>query len=154
MDTKKNQQIMFSRLPLWFAGLLGISVLYVFSMHISLNVGFVLLLLACALLFYWIPVISNTLNRSMPGNKQPATAAKTFLYDLIPVENGFLFVADVPGPEEKIHAELKNGRIDIAAPGGFSKEIIVPDSEMMKITMFKYRNGVLTLQLTHVEKAG
>ena len=72
---------------------------------------------------------------------------KDWVYDLIKGENQFVFVAEVPGPDDKIMVRLIEGILYIKGTGGFSKEVVIENSNQMKISDFKYRNGVLTLRI-------
>ncbi|MBI5697551.1 MAG: Hsp20/alpha crystallin family protein, partial [Thaumarchaeota archaeon] len=58
-----------------------------------------------------------------------------------------VFVAEVPGPDDKIMVRLVEGVLYIRAAGNFSKEVPVEGSSGMQISDFKYRNGVLTLRI-------
>jgi len=73
---------------------------------------------------------------------------KNWVYDLIKGENQFVFVAEVPGPDDKIMVRLIEGMLYVRGTGGFSKEVRIEGSNQMKISEFKYRNGVLTLRIT------
>ena len=68
-------------------------------------------------------------------------------YDLIRVKP-ICFVAEVPGPDDKIMVRLIDGMLYIRGSGGFSKEVQIEGSNQMKIADFKYRNGVLTLRIS------
>ena len=69
------------------------------------------------------------------------------MYDLIKGDGDFVFVAEVPGPEDKIMVRLIDGVLYIRGSGNFSKEIPIEGSTGMQILDFKYRNGVLTLRI-------
>ncbi len=73
--------------------------------------------------------------------------SKTWVYDLIKGEQEFVFVAEVPGPEDKIMVRLIEGVLYVRGTGGFSKEVPIEGSSDMQIFDFKYRNGVLTLRV-------
>ena len=73
--------------------------------------------------------------------------AKNWIYDLINGDKQFIFVADVPGPDDKIMVRLLDGILYVRGSGGFSKEIVIENSNEMQISDFKYRNGVLTLRI-------
>ncbi len=73
--------------------------------------------------------------------------SKTWVYDLIKGEQEFVFVAEVPGPEDKIMVRLIEGVLYVRGSGGFSKEVPIEGSNDMQIFDFKYRNGVLTLRV-------
>ena len=69
------------------------------------------------------------------------------MYDLIKGENEFVFVAEVPGPEEKITVRLIDGVLYIRGTAGFTREVSIDGVDNMQIFDFKYRNGVLTLRI-------
>ena len=73
---------------------------------------------------------------------------KDWIYDLIKGDKQFVFVADVPGPDDKIMVRLIDGILYVRGSGGFSKEVEIEGSNQMRISDFKYRNGVLTLRIS------
>ncbi len=77
--------------------------------------------------------------------------SKNWVYDLIKGENETVFVAEVPGPEDKIAVRLIDGILYIRGSQGFSKEVQIEGSRDMQIADFKYRNGVLTLRINASE---
>ena len=72
---------------------------------------------------------------------------KDWVYDLIKEDKQIVFVAQVPGPDDKIMVRLIDRILYIRASGGFSKEVVIENSNEMQISDFKYRNGVLTLRI-------
>ena len=72
---------------------------------------------------------------------------KNWVYDLIKGDNETVFVAEVPGPEDKIAVRLIDGILYIRGSQGFSKEVQIEAPKEMEIGDFKYRNGVLTLRI-------
>ena len=72
---------------------------------------------------------------------------KDWIYDLIKGDKQFVFVADVPGPDDKIMVRLIDGILYVRGTGGFSKEVPIEGSNEMRISDFKYSNGVLTLRI-------
>jgi len=72
---------------------------------------------------------------------------KDWAYDLIKGDKQIVFVAEVPGPDDKIMVRLIDGILSVRGSGGFSKEIVIENSNEMQISDFKYRNGVLTLRI-------
>src|SRR3989344_5739094 len=72
---------------------------------------------------------------------------KNWVYDLIKGEQEVVFVAEVPGPEDKIMVRLVEGILYIRGSNHFSKEVPIEGSQDMQIVDFKYRNGVLTLRI-------
>ena len=73
--------------------------------------------------------------------------AKNWVYDLIKGDKQFVFVSEVPGPDDKIMVRLIDGILYVRGSGGFSKEVVIENSNEMQISDFKYRNGVLTLKI-------
>jgi len=72
---------------------------------------------------------------------------KDWVYDLIKGDKQFVFVSEVPGPDDKIMVRLIDGILYVRGSGGFSKEVVIENSNEMQISDFKYRNGVLTLRI-------
>ena len=72
---------------------------------------------------------------------------KDWVYDLIKEDKQIVFVAQVPGPDDKIMVRLIDRILYIRASGGFSKEVVIENSNEMQISDFKHRNGVLTLRI-------
>jgi len=72
---------------------------------------------------------------------------KDWVYDLIKGDKQFVFVSEVPGPDDKIMVRLIDGMLYVRGSGGFSKEVQIEGSNQMQISDFKYRNGVLTLRI-------
>ena len=73
---------------------------------------------------------------------------KDWFYDLIKGDKQFVFVSEVPGPDDKIMVRLIDGMLNVRGTGGFSKEVPIEGSKEMQVTDFKYRNGVLTLRIS------
>jgi HSP20 family molecular chaperone IbpA len=96
---------------------------------------------------YWVRVLKKMLKNIKPKYTAREAEAKNWVYDLIKGENQFVFVAEVPGPDDKIMVRLIEGILYIRGTGGFSKEVVIENSNEMKISDFKYRNGVLTLRI-------
>ena len=70
---------------------------------------------------------------------------KNWVYDLIKGDKEFVFVAEVPGPEDKIAVRLVDDMLYIRGSSNFSKEIRIENTG--ELSEFKYRNGVLTLRI-------
>ena len=131
------------------AVLLCIGVVYVLSQRAEGNfVNFILIGVATITTFYWVRVLKKMLKNVKPKYTAREAEAKNWVYDLIKGENQFVFVAEVPGPDDKIMVRLIDGMLYIRGSGGFSKEVKIEGSNQMKIADFKYRNGVLTLRIS------
>ncbi len=128
--------------------LLCIGVVYVMSQRADGNfVNFILIGVATITTIYWVRVLKKMLKNVKPKYTAREAEAKNWVYDLIKGENQFVFVAEVPGPDDKIMVRLIEGILYIKGTGGFSKEVVIENSNQMKISDFKYRNGVLTLRI-------
>ena len=129
--------------------LLCIGVVYVMSQRAEGNfVNFILIGVATITTFYWVRVLKKMLKNVKPKYTAREAEAKNWVYDLIKGENQFVFVAEVPGPDDKIMVRLIDGMLYIRGSSNFSKEVQIEGSNQMKISDFKYRNGVLTLRIS------
>ena len=111
-------------------------------------VSFILIGVATITTIYLARVIKKILKNIKPKYTAREAEAKNWVYDLIKGENEFVFVAEVPGPDDKIMVRLIDGTLYVRGTGGFSKEVQIEGSNKMQITDFKYRNGVLTLRIS------
>jgi len=129
--------------------LLCIGVIYVMSQRAEGNfVNFILIGVATITTIYWVKVLKKMLKNVKPKYTAREAEAKNWVYDLIKGENQFVFVAEVPGPDDKIMVRLIDGMLYIRGSSSFSKEVQIEGSNQMKISDFKYRNGVLTLRIS------
>lgn len=110
-------------------------------------VSFILIGVAAITMIYWARVLKNMTKEQKPQFTAREQETKNWVYDLIKGEQEFVFVAEVPGPEDKIMVRLIDGILYIRGSGGFSKEVPIEGSADMQIFDFKYRNGVLTLRI-------
>jgi HSP20 family molecular chaperone IbpA len=110
--------------------------------------SFILIGAAALTMIYWIKVLKKMTKDQKPlYSKMREQETKNWVYDLIKGEEEFVFVAEVPGPEDKIAVRLVDGILYIRGTSGFSKEIPIEGVNEMQIFDFKYRNGVLTLRI-------
>ena len=131
------------------AVLLVIGIIYVMSLKTDSSfANFVLIGVAAITTIYWVHILKKMAKDQKPKFKVRETEAKNWVYDLIKGDNQFVFVAEVPGPDDKIMVRLIDGILYIRGSGGFSKEVAIEGSNSMKISDFKYRNGVLTLRIS------
>ena len=129
--------------------LLCIGVVYMMSQRAEVfSVNFILIGVATITTIYWVRVLKKMLKNIKPKYSAREAEVKNWVYDLIKGENQFVFVAEVPGPDDKIMVRLIEGILYVRGTGGFSKEVQIEGSNQMKISEFKYRNGVLTLRIT------
>ena len=129
--------------------LLFIGVIYIMTQRADGNfVNFILVGGATITTIYWVHIIKKMLKNVKPKYTAREAEAKNWVYDLIKGDNQFVFVAEVPGPDDKIMVRLIDGILYIRGSGGFSKEVAIEGSNNMKISDFKYRNGVLTLRIS------
>ena len=111
-------------------------------------VSFILIGAAALTMFYWVRVLKKMTKDQKPSYTQVREQeTKNWVYDLIKGEGEFVFVAEVPGPEDKIMVRLIDEILYIRGTAGFTKEVPIEGSGGMQIFDFKYRNGVLTLRI-------
>lgn len=110
-------------------------------------VSFILIGAAAITMFYWVRVLKKITVDQTPRYTPREQETKNWVYDLIKGEGEFVFVAEVPGPEDKIMVRLIDGILYLRGAGNFSKEVPIEGSNDMQIFDFKYRNGVLTLRI-------
>ena len=129
--------------------LLFIGVIYVMTQRADGSfVNFILIGVATVTTIYWVHIIKKMLKNIKPKYTAREAEAKNWVYDLIKGDDQFVFVAEVPGPDDKIMVRLIDGILYVRGSGGFSKEVEIQGSNQMKISDFKYRNGVLTLRIS------
>jgi len=129
--------------------LIFIGIVYIMSQRADGSfVSFILIGVAAVTTIYWASVFKKMLKNVKPKYTAREAEAKNWVYDLIKGENQFVFVAEVPGPDDKIMVRLIDGMLYIRGSGSFSKEVQIEGSNQMKISDFKYRNGVLTLRIS------
>ena len=110
-------------------------------------VGFILIGAALITIVYWTVVIKKMLITGKPKFTAREQESKNWVYDLIKGDQETVFVAEVPGPEDKIMVRLIDEILYVRGSQGFSKEVPIEGSSTMQIADFKYRNGVLTLRI-------
>jgi len=148
ISSSPNEQSLNFIIPI--VVLLLIGMLYVMTQRADTHfANFVLIGAGAITAIYWISVIKKmTKEVVVPKYTAREAEAKNWVYDLIKGENQFVFVAEVPGPDDKIMVRLIDGMLYIRGSGSFSKEVQIEGSNQMKISDFKYRNGVLTLRIS------
>ena len=128
--------------------LVVIGLIYVMSLkNDSSFANFILIGVAALTSIYWVHILKKMTKDQKPKFKAREAEAKNWVYDLIKGDNQFVFVAEVPGPDDKIMVRLIDGILYVRGSGGFSKEVVIENSNEMQISDFKYRNGVLTLKI-------
>ena len=111
-------------------------------------VSFILIGIALVTIVYWTRIIKKMVITGKPKFSAREQESKNWVYDLIKGDQETIFVAEVPGPEDKIMVRLIDGVLYVRGSQGFSKEVSIEGSNDMQIADFKYRNGVLTLRIT------
>jgi len=129
--------------------ILFLGIIYIMTQRVDSGfVSFILIGVAALTMFYWVRVIKKMTKDQKPTYTQTRDQeTKNWVYDLIKGEGEFVFVAEVPGPEDKIAVRLVDGILYIRGTAGFSKEVPIENVSDMQIFDFKYRNGVLTLRI-------
>ena len=147
ISSSPNEQSLNFIIPI--VVLLLIGMLYVMTQRADTHfANFVLIGAGAITAIYWISVIKKMAKQVVvPKFTAREAEAKNWVYDLIKGENEIVFVAEVPGPDDKIMVRLIDGILYVRGSNRFSKEIPIEGSSQMQITDFKYRNGVLTLKI-------
>ncbi len=129
--------------------LLFLGIIYVMTQRTDTgSTSFILIGAAALTMFYWVRVLKKMTKDQKPlYSKVREQETKNWVYDLIKSEGEFVFVAEVPGPEDKIAVRLIDRILYIRGTAGFSKEVPIEGVNDMQISDFKYRNGVLTLRI-------
>ncbi len=128
--------------------ILFLGIIYVMTQRSGSGfVSFILIGVAALLMFYWVRVVKKMTKEQKPAFSVREQEEKNWVYDLIKGDEDFVFVAEVPGPEDKIMVRLIDGVLYIRGSANFSKEVPIEGSSNMQILDFKYRNGVLTLRI-------
>ncbi len=144
--TYSNEQSLNFVIPIMVILFLGI--IYIMTQRAGSGfVSFILIGAAAITMFYWIHVLKKMTKDQKPVYNAREQETKNWVYDLIKGDADFVFVSEVPGPEDKISVRLIDGVLYIRGSGGFSKEVPITGSNEMQIQDFKYRNGVLTLRI-------
>ncbi len=144
--TYSNEQSLNFVIPIMVILFLGI--IYIMTQRSGSGfVSFILVGAAAITMFYWVHVLKKMTKEQKPVYNAREQETKNWVYDLIKGDGDFVFVAEVPGPEDKIAVRLIDGILYIRGSMGFSKEVTIEGSNEMKIVDFKYRNGVLTLRI-------
>ena len=144
--TYSNEQSLNFVIPIMIILFLGI--IYVMTQRSGSGfVSFILIGVAALTMFYWVRVLKKMTKDQKPAFSAREQETKNWVYDLIKGDEDFVFVAEVPGPEDKIMVRLIDGVLYIRGSANFSKEIPIEGSNSMQIHDFKYRNGVLTLRI-------
>jgi HSP20 family molecular chaperone IbpA len=144
--TYSNEQSLNFVIPIMAILFLGI--IYIMTQRAGSGfVSFILIGAAAITMFYWVHVMKKMTKDQKPVYNIREQETKNWVYDLIKGEEDFVFVAEVPGPEDKIAVRLIDGVLYIRGSAGFSKEVPIEGSNEMQIGDFKYRNGVLTLRI-------
>jgi len=144
--TYSNEQSLNFVIPIMVILFLGI--VYVMSQRSGMGfVSFILIGVAAITMIYWIRVLKKMTKDQKPKYTAREQETKSWVYDLIKGDEETVFVAEVPGPEDKVMVRLIDGTLYIRGSSNFSKEIPIEGSNDMKINDFKYRNGVLTLRI-------
>jgi len=128
--------------------ILFLGIVYIMSQRSGTGyVSFILIGGAAITMIFWVRVLKKMTRDQKPKYAAREQETKNWVYDLIKGEKEFVFVAEVPGPEDKIMVRLIDGILYIRGSGGFSKEVPIEGSNEMQIFDFKYKNGVLTLRI-------
>jgi len=111
------------------------------------SVSYILMGISTITILYWIKIIKKMTINKTPQYINKETDTKNWMFDLIKDNGEIVFVAEVPGPVDKITVRLIDSTLYIKSVNNFAKNVFVEGSQDMKIYDFKYKNGVLTLRI-------
>lgn len=141
-----NEQSINFIVPILMMLFLGI--VYIMSLRYGHgSISFILIGVAAITMVYWGFVIKKMTRTETPKYVARESESKNWVYDLIKGNDEVVFVAEVPGPDDRITVRLIEGILYIRGSGNFSKEVPIEGAAEMQIADFKYRNGVLTLRI-------
>ncbi len=87
--------------------LVVIGVIYIMSLKSDSNfANFILIGVGALTTIYWVHILKKMTKDQKPKFKAREAEAKNWVYDLIKGDNQFIFVAEVPGPDDKIIVRL------------------------------------------------
>ena len=144
--TYSNEQSLNFVIPIMVILFLGI--IYIMTQRSGSGyVSFILIGAAAITMFYWVHVLKKMTKDQKPTYNAREQETKNWVYDLIKGEGDFVFVSEVPGPEDKIAVRLIDGILYIRGSMGFLNYFQIEASNEMQIQDFKYRNGVITVRI-------
>ena len=131
--------------------LMFIGIMYVITARAQSTVGFILLGAGSLTVIYWVRELKIMSRPALPKDHPDEPDQKEWFYDLIKNDNdGMVFVAEVPGPEDQINVKLTSGILRIKGGKNFTKEVPLEQTVDMGISDYEYRNGVLTIKIQPV----
>ncbi len=101
-------------------------------------------------MIYWVREIRMMANSEDQRMMARDTDQIDWVYDLIMNNDGMVFFAVVPGPEDQISVRLADSLLRIKGGQNFSKDIPLEFAQDMGISDYKYRNGVLTIKIRRI----
>jgi HSP20 family molecular chaperone IbpA len=102
-------------------------------------------------MIYWVKEVRlMAMSEERMMAREAGEQQKGWVYDLIKNNDGMVFVAEVPGPEDQISVRLTDGLLRIKAGQSFAKDVPLELSDGTVISDYKYRNGVLTVKIRKV----
>ena len=141
-----NEKTVSQVVPIVIIGLVG--ALYFVAARGDNDVSFILIGIGALVLIFWARVIKRTILSNAPRFTPREQETKNWMYDLFQGDSEYVFVAEVPGPEDKIIVRLIEEMLYIRGSGGFYREVPVKGASQMQISDFQYKNGVLTLRIS------
>ena len=111
-----NEQSVNFIIPIMIILFLGI--VYIMSLRYGFgSVSFILVGISSVTMIYWGFVIKKMTKSDKPKYTARDTESKNWVYDVIKGENEIIFVAEVPGPDDKIMVRLIEGVLYIREIG-------------------------------------
>ncbi len=100
--------------------ILFIGIVYVMSQRSGTGfVSFILIGAAAFTMIYWIRVLKKMTKEQKPKYAAREQETKSWVYDLIKGDEEVVFVAEVPGPEDKVTVRLIDGILYLRGSSNF-----------------------------------
>ncbi len=127
-----NEQSLNLVIPIMVILFLGI--IYVMSQRSGMGfVSFFLIGAAAFTMIYWVKVLKKMTKDQKPKFRASEHESKSWVYDLIKGDEETIFVAEVPGPEDKVMVRLVDGILYLRGTGGLTKEAIIEGTKEIQI---------------------
>lgn len=131
-------------LAITILGLIVIGLILMLLIRIQRGLlGFILAVLAMALLIYWLREVRKKVKEELLPTVPPSKTE--WVYDIIDHVAEVTVVAEVPGPESEVKANLMNHNLEISGGQSFRKLVSLP--EEVEIVETTYLHGILQVKL-------
>ncbi|MBI4257347.1 MAG: Hsp20/alpha crystallin family protein [Thaumarchaeota archaeon] len=103
--------------------------------------GIILAVIAVVLIAYWLTEMRRTVKKEL----NPIIPKKSWQYEIMDGGSEMTFVAEVPGPSEKIKVNFVKDVLEIEGGSGFKQSVNIPVK--VEVGNYSYLNGVLQVKM-------